>query len=370
MTSVSERLYSQVEEDEEEEIELPLQPEKGTFQHLKRTIIDTQYCSYCGSCGGGCPVDVIEMDGVKPILVGPCIGCGICFRVCNRYHMRKEDIQADLQKPFGDFMEIVQVQAVVDDEAGRIMSGGMVTAMLSYAFDNDIIDSATTVDPGKNILDAKPAIAFSKEDALRSRGSAYVVQPSLDMLDVIKQNGRERPCIVGVSCQILSARVTQDEKLDQFHQKAPLLIGLFCMESFDREKLVDRLDEMDVNAEEVESMLISKKVMLKMIDGDEKIVSLKPLMRWGPTPATAEGCFYCHDYTAESSDISVGMVGADPYWSTVIVRTEAGNYHLQEAEKQGYVKVRPITEEGLSLLKKLTIKVKKSARGMPPLEAN
>jgi coenzyme F420-reducing hydrogenase beta subunit len=43
------------------------------------------------------------------------------------------------------------------------------------------------------------------------------------------------------------------------------------------------------------------------------------------------GCLPCHDYAGEYSDISVGSVGSEDGWNTVIVRTELGKKRLDSA---------------------------------------
>ncbi|MBN1455231.1 MAG: Coenzyme F420 hydrogenase/dehydrogenase, beta subunit C-terminal domain, partial [Methanomicrobia archaeon] len=45
------------------------------------------------------------------------------------------------------------------------------------------------------------------------------------------------------------------------------------------------------------------------------------------------------DYTAELADISVGSVGSEPGWSTVLTRTAPGEHLLLGARAKGYVEV-------------------------------
>jgi coenzyme F420 hydrogenase subunit beta len=56
-------------------------------------------------------------------------------------------------------------------------------------------------------------------------------------------------------------------------------------------------------------------------------------------------CRTCTDFTAELADISVG--GAYPLkdWSTVIIRTKAGEDFFYDAVKNGIIKIRPIEQE-------------------------
>ncbi|MCW4049425.1 MAG: Coenzyme F420 hydrogenase/dehydrogenase, beta subunit C-terminal domain [Candidatus Bathyarchaeota archaeon] len=73
-----------------------------------------------------------------------------------------------------------------------------------------------------------------------------------------------------------------------------------------------------------------------------------------------ECCHHCSDFTSEFADISVGNVGSDAGWSTVIVRTERGEQAITSAEKTGLIELQSIEnfETGESLVHRLS-KMKK-----------
>ncbi len=64
-------------------------------------------------------------------------------------------------------------------------------------------------------------------------------------------------------------------------------------------------------------------------------------------------CRACGDLTAVYSDISVGSIGSEEGWSTILVRTEAGKRLLELAADKGMIELKSLPEEGLSLLEKL-----------------
>jgi hypothetical protein len=68
--------------------------------------------------------------------------------------------------------------------------------------------------------------------------------------------------------------------------------------------------------------------------------------------------------TSEKADISVGSIGSQAGFSTIIVRTNAGMDLLNKAAKDGYLEFKPLSEEDLT--KVLNIgRVKKNHRYTP-----
>jgi coenzyme F420 hydrogenase subunit beta len=60
----------------------------------------------------------------------------------------------------------------------------------------------------------------------------------------------------------------------------------------------------------------------------------------------------CRDLTSLYADVSVGAIGSQPGWSTVIVRTSEGDKLFEGALKEGYLEVRDIGS-GVETLKKI-----------------
>ena len=64
-----------------------------------------------------------------------------------------------------------------------------------------------------------------------------------------------------------------------------------------------------------------------------------------------KGCVYCDDFTAKLADISVGSVGSDDGYSTVIVRSKKGKKLLENLDlTRGSVNKEEIAK--LAVLKK------------------
>jgi glutamate synthase (NADPH/NADH) small chain len=60
------------------------------------------------------------------------------------------------------------------------------------------------------------------------------------------------------------------------------------------------------------------------------------------------GCFFCDDLTSEFADISVGSIGSEPGWSTVIIRTKKGAEFFQKALDSNLIIKKEIEEDSKS----------------------
>ncbi|HEX58772.1 MAG TPA: hypothetical protein ENF26_01320, partial [Methanomicrobia archaeon] len=88
--------------------------------------------------------------------------------------------------------------------------------------------------------------------------------------------------------------------------------------------------------------------------GEEKSIPIKD-MKTAMRPA----CRVCYDFAAEFADVSVGSVGAELGWNTVIVRSEKGAELVKEATEKGYLEAQPLSEEGVNAVKTLASRKKK-----------
>jgi coenzyme F420 hydrogenase subunit beta len=118
-----------------------------------------------------------------------------------------------------------------------------------------------------------------------------------------------------------------------------LSIGLFCMESYRYDQLVgEYLRTKGIDVSKVSRFAIKKGKFRVTIEGQEVLtVPIKELGEF-----VRSSCKICEDFTAEFADISVGGVGCPEGWCTVIARTTRGQEFLAEAERDGWVELKPI----------------------------
>lgn len=156
---------------------------------------------------------------------------------------------------------------------------------------------------------------------------------------------------VGLPCQIEALRKIEALSLEAWVENVPLVIGLFCRENWAYtcfRALIE--DDYEVKLADVKKFNIKKGNIVA--EKDNRVLEF-PLKK--SKPYVRIGCKACLDFTAELADISVGAVGSQSKWSTVIVRTQKGMELLNGAEKEGYIEIKPIEEvkPGVRLIKKI-----------------
>ena len=130
---------------------------------------------------------------------------------------------------------------------------------------------------------------------------------------------------------------------------------MFCYECFDYEKLKEETARLlGVDLDRAEKTQIHKGKYIVRVDGKEHSVSVKELNN-----AVEERCLDCPDFTAKYSDISVGSVGSDDGYSTVIVRSDIGEKLFESLDlAKGEVNKEEVTK--LAILKKKRAKLSSS----------
>jgi CBS domain-containing protein len=119
-----------------------------------------------------------------------------------------------------------------------------------------------------------------------------------------------------------------------------ITIGLFCFGTFSLSPLLKYVTEKyNIKPSEIKSMRLSRKFVIQT----EKETIKIPLSE--VKEHILPSCRTCTDFTAELADISVG--GAYPLkdWSTVIIRTKAGEDFFYDAVENGVISTWVIEQE-------------------------
>ncbi len=316
-------------------------------------------CSGCGMCAGICPLGCVTVENGKlAIDEYKCIHCGLCFTACPRSFLPKKLIDwlvshgetAPLDVQIGSYIEAYSAQTKVPEIKAVGQDGGIVTTLLYYAFQKGKIDAALGAKMGSTLWKPEPFIIKTKEDTILAAGTKYANNPTLAALPQLKNFARV--AIVGTPCMMQALRKGDLFKLDaKLKAQIKFKIGIFCMESFPYEGIVQIAKQLGTSLENAKKMNINMgKFFITNKDGTVVQAPIKEVNQYA-----RRECHYCYDLTSESADISVGSIGSPQGWSSVLVRTSAGKELLDGAVADGLIEVKKLTEvqPGLPLLVKI-----------------
>lgn len=336
---------------------------KVSFEEtLGISVVGAEKCIGCGACVVVCPFNCLEYVNESPNLVKECKICGICPEVCPKFKWSWPKLEnfvfgreREAEEQFGVYRRIVIAQAL----DGKIMEvcqdGGVVTALLSYALENKLIDNAVVskISPEKPLYPT-PKLATTHEEILECAGTRYFYSPNILTLKQIKKK-EASTAFVGTPCQIRAIRKMQICGLK--HAK-PLtfLVGLMCSECFTYEGLAENYirDMLGLDLNDISKINIKGKLLVET--GTEvNTIPLAEAKQFG-----RRSCRLCDDFSSELADISTGGLGLDG-WTFTIIRTEKGEELFSNAEEAGYLKAKTVDKEAyaLKLLNKLSRKKRK-----------
>lgn len=260
----------------------------------------------------------------------------------------------------GPHQEIITARASDKKILSNGQDGGIVTALLVYALEKNIIDGTIVAGPGDEAWKPEPMVATTKKEILKGAGTKYTMCPNLSLIkEATRSYGLEKIGTVGTPCQVMGLRKMEAYPMGARNvtDKIALVVGIYCMENFPYDSLKTFIqDKANTTPEKVVKMDISKGKLFIRTTNDETAIPIKQTHGYEQS-----GCRYCMDYVAELSDVSCGSVGAKPGWSTVIKRTDKGVSLIDSAIEDGVLEVTETNEGkfGLEMLRKLSTNKKK-----------
>jgi len=354
-------------------------------------VVENNLCIGCGVCEAACQNEAIKVIfDVKSATPLPtinqekCSKCQVCLNVCYGYKVDHElnfrifgilptSVVGNLKRCYIGY---------ANDQALRhsSTSGGVVTALLTYALEQGLIEGAivTKMEAG-NPPKAKAFVATTIDEICSAAGSKYCPVSIGECLRTLKDG--KKYAVVGLPCQIYGVR-----KLAEFNTKIrnsiSLYLGLLCggipsyfgtlylLRSYDMEK--QYITKFEFRGGGWPGRLLIRGKKQTKNEQIEICVPYPEYWRNSYQFFLPYRCTLCYDGFNEFSDISFGDAWF-PHLTTkdqkgvsvIITRTEAGERLIQEAFQKGYVQINMIkaqdvtrSQQGLIRFKFLTLRAR------------
>lgn len=305
-------------------------------QNVKQLMkLDADYCKSCGDCNLVCPV---RIDLRSYTLDYP-------LTAEEASEIEQQFLNGKSDENIGIYSDMFSAKSSIEGQ-----DGGVATALLVSGMQKGLFDSAVVVQRTDGYW-AEAVAAENVDDLMKAKGTKYLRIPLMSTLRKLIMNGKRKIAIVGMACEVRSTRRVQQVLLREYPDLEISVIGLFCYECFDYKKLKEETKRLlGVDLDQAEKTQISKGKYIVEVGGKESSVSVKEL-----NDAVEKMCLICPDFTAQYADISVGSVGSDDGYSTVIVRSDVGKKLWEKLDlAKGKVEKEDLT--------KLSVNKKKRAK--------
>jgi coenzyme F420 hydrogenase subunit beta len=326
------------------------------YNELERMIIKPGFCTLCGACEAACPVHAIKVEHDKPHRLHDCSehldSCPICYDICPHTDALAFEIlrfvadASHRRESLGYYRKILLAQATNPTLRDASKSGGVVNALLNFAINKKIIDSAIVSEASPRVpIKVKPSINLVPDDTLSAVDAKIVPSPVAKAFSrAVFEHGKVHIAFVGIPCHIRALR-----KLEAWqHRLADSLeitIGLFCLWTFSLSRLLEYLlHEHNIAANEIQNVDLTANEYI--VTAENRVVQI-PLSEI--KSHIMNRCSTCADFTSELADLSIG--GASPLkdWSIVIIRTKEGEAFFNRAAEEGVITTKKIVAEPESL---------------------
>jgi len=341
--------------------------QKG-WSELDSEIIKTGNCVYCGACGAFCLNIKYDKEKEIPIEDGSCKdvntcrdGYGVCYNLCPKTNIQDLPVCAmdrwtfgkRHDKILGHYKKIISVKLTDVAREKLPPEAGPITALLSLAMEEGLIDAAIVTDKDENFR-PYPIIAESQKDLFRAVGYKPSQSPTLSLIGEAINKEYSDIAVVGTPCQIHALRKLQNHPRFDFeaYDLVTLTIGTFCFGTFHNQQLNECFNEFGIIPSEIIKIRTNKdkfKMIVETKSGNKEI----PLS-YLYDKSIRNACFSCSDYVSEFADISIGNVGSEDGYKTIIIRNKRGKEVVNLAIEKGLLEFKPLTKANEELVLDIT----------------
>lgn len=201
-----------------------------------KIITDNLLCSGCGTCNAICGQEAISMKktatmGLLHAVVdfSKCTDCGLCLKMCPSANAleEKNTVSEEIIKGHSECCYVGR--SLNAEYYANAQSGGMVTTILAYLFQHQLIDAAVScrMEYGLPYPNIHYSILTSADELIKNQHSCYT---QVDIVSALSKTSQYKSvAIVGIPCQIQG--VSNLLKLKKF-SNITYRIGLICDKSY------------------------------------------------------------------------------------------------------------------------------------------
>jgi coenzyme F420 hydrogenase subunit beta len=328
-------------------------------RRMEAEVWDLDRCAGCGLCVATCSKGMLYWDGeakhptreirekrigLTRIPLDTCTFCQVfCEETCPRLHQWDEL----------HVRRALSARAIGPVESGEPMD--VVKALLIANLSAGLLDGVLAGDVDDWALEPQARVKTTVDELADDLGMQGLWVPVLDKLnEAVYERRLHNVAVVGTPCMseaIRTLKASDNERLSPYKEALRLSIAVFCTGVYYPGPVRRFLAEnMGVVLRDVKRLYISprdKELRVVLWDGSERKAPLSKIEGY-----TRPGCASCDDFLGESADIAVGKVGAKEGYTTILVRSEAGEECLRNAVDLGLLEVvDEVDEKALQVAK-------------------
>jgi dihydroorotate dehydrogenase electron transfer subunit len=341
---------------------------KKGWLELDSEIIRTGKCVYCGACGAFCANIKFDSQKEIPIEDGSCKdsntcrdGFGLCYNLCPKTGIEQIPLSILDQWVFskmqdrilGHYLDIVTVQLTDKAKEKVPIEAGPITTLLFTAMEAGLIDCSIITDKDEKFIPF-PIIAENQKQIFKGVGYKPSQSPTISLVGDAINREYSDIAVVGTPCQIQSLRKIQYHPIFDYeaYDLITLAIGTFCFGTYYNQLITQCFNKYGISAEEIIKVGADKNGFKMKVYSKSGIKEIP--LNYIYEKSIRKACFSCSDYTASFADISVGNIGSEEGWKTLIIRTERGKMIYDLAIEKGFLKAKSIPEINEDLVLEIT----------------
>jgi coenzyme F420-reducing hydrogenase beta subunit len=349
-----------------------------SFGDLMEEVVAPGLCTACGTCVAVCPFNVLILreesfirldlralevthDTFKTI-DEQCQQCGFCYYNCpeKMFNLKKaeqDEFGSVVDNELGHLRKAYEAQSCDEKILGNAQCGGVATALLKYILEKGLVEAAVGVTTMEHAAwKPIPMVITDPRNVLKVQKTKYT--PASTIIGVesaLFEWAKSKIAVVATPCQIrgLWTIETSPKGKRKIFDSIKLAIGLFCYGTYSYKDLfINFLSKKHgIKPSSVERIDLDTEKLRVWVNGEPKLEVHRHQLR----PYLRKSCKNCQDFTNRLADISLGGVGSHSKWTTVLIRTQRGEEIFQNAQKEGYLRVKPLSDDGIEKIRALAI---------------